>query len=357
MSSVSIEILLGGRVVPATRWEPAQPGSSESFDGGVHYDNGDVCQIGRIVKPWSIQKSALISDKSFSTVPGRHIFAGMLQNEHFGHFISENLSRLWILGHLDPADRSVVFYLRRPGVKIAKFVFDMFQIIDPTIRLHIVTSPEQFEILTVPQDLNRRGFTVSHPLLEPIRKKLQSIVVGAEKKIYVSRSRLSRYEGGILGDKLIDAYMEQEGYRVIFPETMSISEQISAYSGAEKIVFAEGSALHLYALICNAKQDIFVIWRRRKNAVFAWQISTFGGPPLRGEPCIQNLWVPENEISDPAHGKAMLSFDSLSRQLHANGFIQSSPWNDPPDNDLRAELDAISAQRKRKYVLISEQTT
>jgi hypothetical protein len=352
MNGTSIEILLDGRVAPATRWEPAQPGLTEQFDGGVYYANGKVCELGRIKKPWSVQKSADLAGELFSTVPGQHVFGGMLQNEHFGHFIAENLARLWALDHLSSLYRSVVFYLRRPEAPVAKFVLDMLWIVNPDVQVQIVKTPTQFEMLAVPQDLTKDGYTVGHPLLATIQEKLKVKDGEGAKKIYVSRSRLPRYEGGILGDRLIDAYMEEAGYTVIFPEMMPIRAQLTAYAAADKLVFAEGSALHLYALVADPKQEVFVIWRRRKYTVFDWQIQTFGGRALRGEPCIEKLWVPESEVPDAAHGKAKVSFTELSNQLREYGFIDSAPWNEPLTATIEEELEAIVSHRQRKYVLL-----
>ncbi len=43
---------------------------------------------------------------------GKHLFCGMLQNSHFGHFMVESVSRLWASGFLKDID-SLVFYKRK----------------------------------------------------------------------------------------------------------------------------------------------------------------------------------------------------------------------------------------------------
>jgi hypothetical protein len=68
---------------------------------------------------------------------------------------------------------------------------------------------------------------------------------------------------------------EAHGYTIIRPETMSLSRQIIAYNAVEELVFAEGSALHLYAPVARPDQRVFVIWRRK--CVSAWKKD-----PLRG---------------------------------------------------------------------------
>lgn len=63
------------------------------------------------------------------------------------------------------------------------------------------------------------------------------------KVVYVSRSALTT-KGCHAGETYLCSVLQQLGVSVIWPEAMPLREQLQRYAGAEKLVFAEGSALH-----------------------------------------------------------------------------------------------------------------
>ena len=348
-----VEYLLGGLVSPMSSMvmENTRHGMRGHIDGGVFYDNQDVCERGLVVKPHHVNEPVYPVGEVPVYFEGRHLFGGMLSNEHFGHFIAENLSRLWALDQLDSSYVSIVYYLRVPKRPVAQFINETFRLLFPDVSLNIVTSLSQFELLAVPQDLLERSYTFGHPLIRSMSSRLRLKEEGRAKRVFVSRSGLAKSLGGLLGDRFIDERFAAEGYEIVHPEAISITEQLKVYASADYLVFADGSAVHLYALIANADQKVFIIWRRGKNPEFDLQIQSFGGGPVWGEPCLKELWVPEIDMPDTSRGKAILDFVQLSRQLKAAGFIDGPEWSQPMDEVMQAELLVVSAEKDRKYVL------
>jgi hypothetical protein len=77
--------------------------------------------------------------------------------------------------------------------------------------------------------------------------------------LYVSRAdQPARFAG----ETYLERVLEEVGFRVLRPETVSIEEQLRAYAGAESIVFAEGSAIHGAQLMGRALGDVTVLVRR-----------------------------------------------------------------------------------------------
>lgn len=128
---------------------------------------------------------------------------------------------------------------------------------------------------------------------------------------------------------------------------MPLRQQIETYNEADHIIFAEGSAMHLYALLAQSTQRIFVIWRRRLHPGFGWQFATFGGPPVHGMPCIRRLWIPDGA---EVRGRAELDFMQLRNQLMSVGMIRGTNWPNPAAADFMAELDRLSRASQTTYV-------
>lgn len=129
---------------------------------------------------------------------GKHLFCGMLQNSHFGHFMVESVSRLWASGFLKDID-SLVFYKREKRRGVPKFVEDFVALLTNEISITIVEEATEFETLFVPNQLGieRSGVFVHHNAAEPCVNNLIEAVRASlqgknfPEKLYVSRSQLS----------------------------------------------------------------------------------------------------------------------------------------------------------------------
>ena len=322
--------------------------------GGVYDKKGNLCQE-------SIQKknsyrnidNQYDNNINYEIIKESVIFGGMLQNEHFGHFITESISRLWALWILRGEYKNVIFYRRVPGIPERKFVQDFFQVISPESKIYIAERPVCVELLAIPEQIIHplHCMIFGHEAHDGLRNALikKSRQKNA-KKIYVSRSKLSRRDGGILFESRIDELMSAEGYEVIYPEKLSISDQIGYYASAEILVFSEGSAIHLYALVASASQRVFVIWRRTRLEVFHSQIISFGGRGVEGSAAIEQLWVPEREFPARVHGQALISFSNVGNQLERGGFIESASWPDLSEDEVLSEIRLIESETKQKYI-------
>jgi hypothetical protein len=348
-----IEILYKGHVAPLTHLDFARDGQPGKFDGGVYYYNGQICEAGRQIKGsyWNDPASYLESVPAEKLL-GNHIFGGMLQNEHFGHFVAESLTRLWATRQLHKSFDSVVFYLRVPSQPIAKFALDMLASIIPGVKITVVSRPTEYETLAVPKQLgdDQQGFIYGHPANRRLFAHLYETPKGGPKKIYVSRSHLKSNEGGVLLESVIEDNLKAEGYEIVHPQEFPFAEQIKLYRTAEDLIFSEGSALHLYAIFARPEQRSFVIWRRKKHGTFDWQLKSFGAQSTQGVPCIQTLWTPEMEPTVTVRGRAVLDFVSLRNQLQAAGFIRGAEWRVPTKSEFESELGRAGALMKTGFV-------
>lgn len=189
------------------------------------------------------------------------VFCGRYRG-HFGHFLAESIGRLWAIDVFPPDVPLIWFndpYQTGQGL-IRKAVLKALQIPNPQIvvngvlkvdRLHLPPSQSDplYKITATPayQDWFRAR------LPPPPEPKLD---------LYISRSRMPRVAGRFFGEAAVEDGLRDEGYVVIHPEKLPMEEQIESYRVARRIVLAEGSPLHLLALLDVPGQRIGMLMRR-----------------------------------------------------------------------------------------------
>lgn len=341
-----ILLLDNAKILPLKELTPPSSGKKGVFDGGVYDCNGDICDIALHGKTNYINSPIKLSEKSFFNFDGVHVFGGMLQ-AHFGHFLTESIGRIWAFDYISKDINSLVFYHRKLGGEIPSFAKQIFDILLPHVSVTLVTEPSSFEELVVPSQVQKSGVLYGNKKTRKFFSKLNSVNGKKIKNIYVSRSRLDLRDGGILFEELIEKKLSDDGYIIIYPELMSIEEQLSYYKDAERIIFSEGSAIHLYSLVAQSFQKVFIIWRRRLASHFIWQIQSFSGVKnVVGNSSVQKIFIPPQ---GEACGRAIIDFEDLSLQLSLEGFISNKKWENPSSEIILGEIDRIKKLTNRNY--------
>jgi hypothetical protein len=206
----------------------------------------------------------------------------------------------------------------------------------------------------------RQGILLKHGVFEPLFDKFRSAFQGQTtsypNKVYVSRSKLNGNEGLVLAERILEKSLELEGYTVIHPQELSVNEQLNFYTNAEKLIFSDGSAFHLYILVAQQFQDCFIVWRRKKHNDFDIQLKSFVGKSTYGKPCLDGYFTPENEAHNSARHKAKLDFEKLKSQLVEHGFIDGVEWVLPNERDFSDEIELLEKRFKKGLVYVEEKS-
>ena len=356
LQELSMQVVREAVVVPLTHLRHCTNDNDGEFDGGVYNCQGRLVVRGIQKKMRYVNRSpeVLELDGPISEHSGTHLFGGMLQNNHFGHFLTESITRLWAAYALRESIDSIVFYLRTRESGISSPVRDFIAEMCPGINITVCRTPTKFERLIVSdQCIDARLLQAcSHPMMIDALRNIRKYVKRPADDIYVSRAGLMGTEGGIIGEKIIEKNLSKEGYKIIRPETLSISAQADAYNSARRVIIAEGSALHFVALCADSRKSIFMIWRRGRNGVFVDQVKSFAGTNLIGANHINSLWVPRSAPEDLSVAQAELNFEELSHELISNGFI-SSAWKSPSQEEINLQLSEFRARRGDDYIRFS----
>jgi hypothetical protein len=186
---------------------------------------------------------------------------------HFGHQIADFTTRLLptlaempdvrfaFSTHAQAKLRSIDY-----GPAIFPQILDWYGI--PGERVDVIADPTLVERLVVaPQAEQTYGPGPEPWYLDLLDANMRSRLGEVERggSLYVSRAgQRARFAG----EAYLEGVLEEAGFRVLRPETVSLEEQLRAYAGAERIVFAEGSAIHGVQLLGRALGNVTVLMRR-----------------------------------------------------------------------------------------------
>lgn len=172
------------------------------------------------------------------TIHKKAIFLGAFR-QHYGHFICQGLTRLWFLLNHKYDDYDLVYI---PQGVLPDFVFkylDLFGI--DKKQLTPITETTMYDEIIVPEISFALDRFWTKEFKDTINRIKKSISPVKNKRVYLSRLH---FDDNLIGEKYIEKIFELNGYKIIYPEEMSIEEQISVISGANDVVGVVGTALH-----------------------------------------------------------------------------------------------------------------
>ncbi|MFC3613379.1 glycosyltransferase family 61 protein [Lutimaribacter marinistellae] len=301
---------------------------------GILYPDGRHCARGAL---WRKFRPLTILPEMPETEPdvlkGRWLWGGVLW-AHFGHFLVESTSRLWALDRIEGDIDGVLFIPKRPrvGDAVRGFQRDYLDLMQAGLPIEVATNPVRVEQLIVPgQGFGLGAITRGTPAFRSaIRNRFgRGIEPDGASRLYISRSALGLGKGGLLGEERLEDHLRAEGYEIFHPEKYTLATQIARYKAARQVVAADGSALHLFAMVGRAEQQVAMILRRSSGAnnLLATNVAAFcGSDPLIIDALNTEWWRRD-------HGKSnRLSFGELhhpaiAEALSGTGFIrEGADW-------------------------------
>jgi len=180
---------------------------------------------------------------------------------HFGHLITEVAAMLYpiIANHSLIGDSMPVFLGKIPWRKSSTYHNALQNCLSPTIIEHAL-SPVFVKNLFIPLPTLylRHSFSVFHGLalrivLPVLFRDMSSYSSDGAwlpsvkycKKIYLSRSRLGSNNRKICNEEKLENQLEAQGWEIIHPQLLPISQQIFKLAEARVVAGCLGSAFHL----------------------------------------------------------------------------------------------------------------
>ncbi|WP_420396915.1 glycosyltransferase 61 family protein [Nioella sp.] len=250
------------------RLEPSKGIDAWIFSGGPIWPNFEQQTLIR-----QCRRSVPVDDKPVegteqaTVLEGPHIWCGYLP-PHFGHFIADQLSRLPLALLNCPPEAKLLFSLPEGIGEPQDFFYDILETLGVTIDRVVIQRKEPLEVeLLYAAPLGETLFGKPDAEYLTILEKLMDglgFQANPEEDVYVSRARLPANLSSLAGESYLEECFLKLGVKVIWPEKMTMRQQLQTYSSARKLVFSEGSAIHGRQLLGEINQDILVIERRKR---------------------------------------------------------------------------------------------
>ncbi len=166
------------------------------------------------------------------------IYLGFLAN-HFGHFIVESLRRLWI--YLDRNQDKKAVYISDGKCQFLEII-ELFGLKKENLLL--IEKPTRFRSVTVPEAshiITSKSYNVKYN--ETYKRIIENSTGYGYDKIYLSRGRFAQSK--VYGEEVVEKIFEENGFKIVYPETLTIVEQIGLMKNCKHLAGIQGSALHL----------------------------------------------------------------------------------------------------------------
>ena len=227
-------------------------GSMDSFTAGIYTKDNQFVHDSLIHRG---KQSDLFEIITY--LDGTYIFGGYLF-AHFGHFIWESLSRLYAICQCK--DYPILFLT--PSSKL----HHPFQVLFDSIKLK-----NSIYLVKQPTSVEKLIFAQAGSSLEPLYitdSQIESLVRFdfknsiMDKKIWLSRSKLQY--GMIINENEIEEQLRFNGFEIVYPEYISLHEQVRLISTSRIVAGFDGSAFYS-SLFSRRINGEFFIFNRREN--------------------------------------------------------------------------------------------
>lgn len=259
---------------------------------------------------------------------GTWLWGGVLW-AHFGHFVVESTARLWALETLGSDIDGILFIPKRPktGEEVQPFQKDFVELMGSDLPVVSLTAPTRVERLIVPGQGFGLGtmITGTQPFRDAIAARFgRDVPAEGPEKLYISRSGLPSGRGNLVGETELEAKLATEGYVIYHPEKHDLRSQIATYKAARQIIAAEGSALHLLAMVADPAAQVAIVVRRPSGATrnLEQHLMSFAGITPLTIVQLARSWKPLG-AAKPRLWMGELDMPALQSALAEGGFISS----------------------------------
>ncbi|NUU33383.1 glycosyltransferase 61 family protein [Arthrobacter sp. C9C5] len=179
---------------------------------------------------------------------GQWLYAGSWMHG-FGHFLVETLPTLWPLFESGAEFDGIVAH-RFNSPRTYDWQFEILRLLtDAEVRV-VLDSPavaSQLTVATRPYHYQREISAVADKVWTAVSEAAGGAIAAP---VYLSRTLFHKEQGARSGrefanSEAVDDLFREHGFDVLFPETMSVTEQIRAARSAPILAGQSGSALHL----------------------------------------------------------------------------------------------------------------
>ncbi|MEM9707150.1 MAG: class I SAM-dependent methyltransferase [Pseudomonadota bacterium] len=317
------------------------PRGAEGWSGGVFGPNLAPVKnlsLTTLRKRFVADKDALYEAKAPAhSLAGTWLFGG-IASAQFGHNVTRGMGTLWALDAL-PLATGIVHADLFTGQRLNPALGALADAFGLENRMRVAIRATAIEQLIIAPDLFSEATEArADPHFVDWVRRRRPDPQGQGRKLYVTRSRLDPKLGRILCEDILESLLADVGYEVFVPEDHSLSDQLAAYLAADKIIAAEGSALHIIPFALRPGTALAIIQRRPELPLLIEnQVTSFADGPVTKIDAIARLHWPRHRRDNIS--LAEIDFHRLRAALIASGHLASdAPWRTPTEAETKASL-------------------
>lgn len=188
--------------------------------------------------------------------------------KQWGHFIIDAISRLWFILDEKYSNYKILYnswcFTNGELTGNYKKVFEYLGIED---RMVFVDKPLKVKEILIPQDTMNfsnyyfKDFKILTQLIsDKVMNKMDKNSLTKYKKIYFSRTKLSTSKFKEIGEIHLENALKNVGFKVLYPEKLSLEEQIFYFQTADCVVGLSGTIMH-NIVFSNPNTKVFILNR------------------------------------------------------------------------------------------------
>lgn len=201
---------------------------------------------------WYNGASEIFQHKDADYIDEDVVFLGALSS-HYGHFITEGLSRLWFFLNQENECLKAVYISDSIGNRFLD-CFKFFGIEDK--NLLEITKPTRFRSVIVPEQSIRLHDFYHLKYKQTIDRIKEKIEPAQYKKVFFSKAKSGNGRG--IGELPIQNVFEENGFAIFYPEKMSMRETISVIKGCNEFVATSGTNIHNSIFMNDGEEAICI---------------------------------------------------------------------------------------------------
>lgn len=204
------------------------------------------------------------------------VYCGYLINQ-WGHFLMEAVARLWYFFKNDVSVDQYVFFIQSglENMTLKGNYKEFFRLLGVLDKIEIINEPVRYREVIVPQlSYSLYHHYYSRQYKEIFAKVIENAMEGCEEqcdygKVYFSRSHWNKSE---FGQDMLDDFYEKNGFQIIYPEKLTLTQTISILQSVHTFAAVSGSAAH-NILFGRDGQDVILMERCALNNVYQIDIN------------------------------------------------------------------------------------
>lgn len=162
--------------------------------------------------------------------------------EHWGHYLIDCLGRAWYLNNQKYKDYRVVF-LSKDSDKITGNYLRLLELLGVNQeQICIVKRPTRFDEVVIPCMATDSEYNFDNSWVEMWNRIVaNAIITKVPLKVYLSRQKFGTAKNKEFGEQDIEMQFVSNGYDVMYPELLSLDEQISIFSTCDSVACINGT--------------------------------------------------------------------------------------------------------------------